>query len=207
MNDAEYDAECTHDGDRRCGACPHRPPRVDPFTTARPVSAELTAFMGVPHDTPVSIRNATTFVLQYASEHGLRTNGMITPDAALGALLGTPHDVSVFALQRHLRRHWESRVVDPFTTARPVSAELTAFMGVPRNTPVSIRNATMFVLQYVSEHGLRANGMITPDPALGALLGTPHDVSVLALQGYMRRHWHAPAPDPVALPVVVPLRT
>jgi chromatin remodeling complex protein RSC6 len=73
----------------------------------------------------------------------------------------------------------------------PISDELSAFLGGPKNNKMSRTNVTKAINQYLNEHKLREKHSITPNAALRKLLsiGEKDELTIFNIQTYLSKHY------------------
>jgi len=97
------------------------------------------------------------------------------------------------------RTVWEARRANnAFLKMRPLTDELSAFMGLPAKSERSQTDVTKFVSQYVKAHNCfdpNFKRRIIPDTALGKLLRVKdgQEVTYLNLQSFLKVHFVKPA--------------
>ena len=97
------------------------------------------------------------------------------------------------------RTTWEARRANnAFLKMRPLTDELSAFMGLPANSQRSQTDVTKFVSQYVKSHNCfdpNFKRRIIPDAKLGKLLRVKdgQEVTYLNLQSFLKVHFVKPA--------------
>ena len=97
------------------------------------------------------------------------------------------------------RTVWEARRANnAFLKMRPLTDELSAFMGLPANSQRSQTDVTKFVSQYVKSHNCfdpNFKRRIIPDAKLGKLLRVKdgQEVTYLNLQSFLKVHFVKPA--------------
>jgi len=102
-------------------------------------------------------------------------------------------------LSPEARAVWEARRANnAFLKLRPISDELSAFMGLPAKSQRSQTDVTKFVSVYVKEHSCfdpSFKRRIIPDAKLGKLLRAKdgQEVTYLNLQSFLKVHFLKPA--------------
>ena len=97
------------------------------------------------------------------------------------------------------RTVWEARRANnAFLKMRPLTDELSAFMGLPAKSQRSQTDVTKFVSQYVKSHNCfdpNFKRRIIPDAKLGKLLRVKdgQEVTYLNLQSFLKVHFVKPA--------------
>lgn len=97
------------------------------------------------------------------------------------------------------RTAWEARRANnAFLKLRPISDELSTFMGLPAKSQKSQTDVTKFVSQYVKAHNCfdpNFKRRIIPDAKLGKLLRAKdgQEVTYLNLQSFLKVHFLKPA--------------
>jgi hypothetical protein len=97
------------------------------------------------------------------------------------------------------RATWEARRANnAFLKMRPLSDELSSFMGLPAKSERSQTDVTKFVSQYVKSHNCYDPSFkrrILPDAKLGKLLRVKdgQEVTYLNLQSFLKVHFLKPA--------------
>ena len=93
------------------------------------------------------------------------------------------------------RTAWEARRANnAFLKLRPISDELSSFMGLPAKSQKSQTDVTKFVSRYVREHNCfdpNFKRRIIPDAKLGKLLRVKdgQEVTYLNLQSFLKVHF------------------
>lgn len=93
------------------------------------------------------------------------------------------------------RKAWEARRANnAFLVQRPLTDELSAFMGLPAGSKRSQTEVTKFISEYVKTHGCYDKDFkrrIVPNPALSKLLRVPDgkEVTYLNLQSFLKVHF------------------
>jgi hypothetical protein len=107
-------------------------------------------------------------------------------------------------LSPEARAVWEARRANnAFLKLRPISDELSAFMGLPAKSQRSQTDVTKYVSTYVKEHSCfdpSFKRRIIPDAKLGKLLRAKdgQEVTYLNLQSFLKVHFLKPAVPPTA---------
>lgn len=102
-------------------------------------------------------------------------------------------------LSPEARATWEARRANnAFLKMRPLSDELSAFMGLPAKAQKSQTDVTKFIATYVKAHNCfdpKFKRRILPDAKLAKLLRVTDkdEVSYLNLQSYLKVHFLKPA--------------
>ena len=102
-------------------------------------------------------------------------------------------------LSPEARAVWEARRANnAFLKLRPISDELSAFMGLPAKSQRSQTDVTKYVSTYVKEHSCfdpSFKRRIIPDAKLGKLLRAKdgQEVTYLNLQSFLKVHFLKPA--------------
>ena len=102
-------------------------------------------------------------------------------------------------LSPEARAVWEARRANnAFLKLRPISDELSAFMGLPAKSQRSQTDVTKYVSTYVKEHSCfdpSFKRRIIPDAKLGKLLRAKdgQEVTCLNLQSFLKVHFLKPA--------------
>ena len=97
------------------------------------------------------------------------------------------------------RKAWEARRANnAFLVQRPLTDELSAFMGLPAGSKRSQTEVTKFISEYVKSHSCfdpTFKRRIIPNAALGKLLrvGDKDEVTYLNLQSFLKVHFKKPA--------------
>jgi hypothetical protein len=97
------------------------------------------------------------------------------------------------------RATWEARRANnAFLKLRPISDELSTFMGLPAKSERSQTDVTKFVATYVREHSCfdpNFKRRIIPDAKLGKLLRAKdgQEITYLNLQSFLKVHFIKPA--------------
>ena len=107
-------------------------------------------------------------------------------------------------LSPEARAVWEARRANnAFLKLRPISDELSAFMGLPAKSQRSQTDVTKYVSTYVKEHSCfdpSFKRRIIPDAKLGKLLRAKdgQEVTYLNLQSFLKVHFLKPVVPPTA---------
>lgn len=89
----------------------------------------------------------------------------------------------------------EVRKPSNFEIPKPVSDELSIFLGGGKNNQMSRAQVNSLINKYVNEKGLRTKHDITPDAPLRKLLGVDESVklTIFNIQQYLNKHYLKPA--------------
>ena len=180
-----------------------------PVVAAPAVSAPVVAAPHVSADSILSTLQANLKALSSDVTARVRELVAAATDAAK-ALKREARDskrrvkVDPATLSPEARAVWEARRANnAFLKLRPISDELSAFMGLPAKSQRSQTDVTKYVSTYVKEHSCfdpSFKRRIIPDAKLGKLLRAKdgQEVTYLNLQSFLKVHFLKPAVPPTA---------